>query len=36
MDAIIGDGTLRGAFLWKGRKKKRVDISPDYPAMPAP
>jgi len=34
MDAVMGQGTLTGAFLWKGRKKKKVDISSDHPALP--
>ena len=36
MDPVMGKGTLTGAFLWKGRKKKRVDISSDYPALSTP
>ncbi|MER3374030.1 MAG: hypothetical protein RIM83_05275 [Allomuricauda sp.] len=31
---VMGNGTLTGAFLWKGRKKKRGDISLDLPALP--
>ena len=36
MDPVMGKSTLTGAFLWKGRKKKKVDISSDYPALPTP